>query len=165
MYIYRRVRLLETQYKCRYIWGRPEIPSRFYLRIPFWLSKTESAKLRNLCALVPHVPSGPTSSRTLRAIVPYVPRVLRALVHHVFSCLTCIVPFVLPCLVFHVLPTLCSLRPRALWALFPYWLVPCVLYVLISPFVLLSFYASRSCFSVCLLLVIWWGNLLNLKQI
>ena len=37
----------------------------------------ESAKLCALCALVPHVP------RTLRALVPHVPRALRA------SCLTC----------------------------------------------------------------------------
>ena len=41
--------------------------------------ENESAKLRALCALVPHVLSCLTCSRALCALVPRVPRGLRAL--------------------------------------------------------------------------------------
>ena len=59
-----------------------------------------------------------------------------------------------------------GLVSRALWALFPYvsyYFVPYVLYVLASPFVLLSFHASRSYFSVHFLLVIFWKKFTKVK--
>ena len=97
-------------------------------------------------------------------------RALRALVPYVLSCLKCLLPYLLsysPSLVPHIPPNLrahvfhvprarCGLVLCALWALFPYVpyrFVLYVLYFLISPFLLLSFHASRSYFSVHLLLI------------
>ena len=68
----------------------------------------------------------------------------------------------------HVPRPLYGLMPRFLRILFPqvrYCFVICIRCVPISPFVLLSFYASCSYFSIYLQLVIFWGNLLKLKQI
>ena len=96
-------------------------------------------------------------------------RALRALVLYVLSCFICLILYVLLCfkfLVLHVSRALCGLVPRALCALFPYvtyCLVPCVLYVLISPFVLFSFHALRTCFSVHLLIVIFWEEFTKIK--
>ena len=81
--------------------------------------------------------SCPTCSRTLRPLMPHIPCALRA---HVF----------------HVPRARCGLVPCALWALFPFVPYRFVLYVLcflISPFSLLSFHASRSYFSVHLLII------------
>ena len=81
-------------------------------------------------------PTYHTCSRTLRASCSTCSCASRA------SCFTC-------------------LLPSALWALFPY--VPCclvswVLYVLMLPLVFLSFHASRSYFSIHLLIVILFGK-------
>ena len=109
--------------------------------------------------LVPYV------SRALRAFVLYVSRLLRALVSYVPQILRALVPHVPRAIcasVFHL--------PRASRASCPVWtlaspfmspfsyvpyFVTCILYVLISPFVFLSFHASCSYFSVDLLLVIF----------
>ena len=85
----------------------------------------ESAKLRALCALVPHV------LRDLRALVPHVPRALRALVPYlpyVPWCLTCLVS--LHALVPRALRALVPHVPRALTALVSY--VPRALHLLVS---------------------------------
>ena len=125
----------------------------------------------NLLNYVPHVPRVPRAplpcmSRALHVLVPLVLRTLCALVPCVpcacrtlgDSCPTYFVPYVLlcfTCLVLHM--------PRAL--LFPYvpCFAPCVLYILISPFLLLRFHASRSYFSVHLLRVIFLGNFTKRK--
>ena len=54
--------------------------------------------LRVLRALVPYVLSCPTCSRALRALVPYVLSCLTCFVPYVLSCPTCLVPYVLSCL-------------------------------------------------------------------
>ena len=125
----------------------------------------------SLLNYVPHVPSVPCAlvpcvPRAVRVLVTLVLRALRALVPRVScahrtlraSCPTYLVPYVLlyfTCLVLHM--------PRAL--LFPYvpCFAPCVLYILISPFLLLRFHASRSYFSVHLLRVIFLGNFTKRK--
>ena len=97
-----------------------------------------------LCALVPHLP------RALHVPVLHEPHSLHALVLHMLcASRTC---------------DLCGLMPRALFPYIPYCLIPCILYILLSPFVLLSSHASRSYFCVYLLLVIFFGSLLKLEQ-
>ena len=110
--------------------------------------------------LVPYV------SRALRAFVLYVSRLLRALVSYVPQILRALVPHVPRAIcasVFHLPRT--SRASCPVWTLaspfmstfsyVPYCFVTCILYALISPFVFLSFHASRSYFSVDLLLVIF----------
>ena len=121
----------------------------------------------SLLNYVPHVPSVPCAlvpcvPRAVRVLVTLVLRALRALVPRVScahrtlraSCPTYLVPYVLlyfTCLVLHM--------PRALlFPYVPYCFAPCVLYVLISPFLLLRFHAPRSYFSVHLQRVIFLGN-------
>ena len=133
----------------------------------------------------------PTCSRALRVLVPHVSRVLCAFDLYVLSCPTCYRVPRSSCHTWY--RTSCGLCPtcscfffffiyimrntsnascpiglmsRALWALFPYvsyYFVPCVLYVLVSPFVLLSFHASRSYFSVHFLLMIFWKKFTKVK--
>ena len=105
-------------------------------------------------------------SCTLRALLPYTPRVICTLLPHV--------PHVLRAPVLHVL---CPLWPRGLrfssplffrtllfmysYLTYPYLATLCSIFTSCA----LDFHASRSYFSVYLLLVIFWGNLLKLKQI
>ena len=144
--------------------------------------KIESAKLRALRALVPRVPHSlrslkPYVPRALRALVSHLPSALRAFVlcvSRVLRAVVSYVPQILRALVPHVPRAICTSvfhLPRAsrascpVWTLaspfmspfsyVPYCFVTCILYVLISPFVFLSFHASRSYFSVNLLLVIF----------
>ena len=108
--------------------------------------------------LVSYVLSCPT------CLVPYVFSYFTCLAPYVLSYFTCLVPYVLSCLTFFVLHTpraLCGLVPRVLWAFFPYLphcIILCLLYVLISPFVLFNFHDTGSNFSVYLLLLIFWGE-------
>ena len=102
-------------------------------------------------------------------LVFYVLSYPTCVVSYVLLCLICLVPYVLlffKCLVFHVPRTLYGFVPHALWTLFPYvpyCFVPCVLCVLISPSVLLSFHASLFYFSVHLLFVIFWRKFTKVK--
>ena len=155
----------------------------FVLSIKIFVLPNESAKLGALRTLVPFVPRVPRAlaryvppvlralvlhvPRLLRALVSYVPRAVRALVPHVPHALRPLVPYVpcahvllrFTCLVLHVPSSLRGLMPCTLWAIFPYvpyCFIPCVLHVLISSFLLLSFHASRSHFSVHLLLHFFW---------
>ena len=105
-------------------------------------------------------------SCTLRALVPYTPRVICTLLPHV--------PHVLRAPVLHVSCSLCGLVACAFGALFftvPYCLRTHTLRThtlrtLCSIFTSCALdFSSRSYFSVYLLLVIFWGDLLKLKQI
>ena len=112
---------------------------------------------RALRALVPYVP------RDLRALVPYVPRVLRAIVLHVPHALLALEPPVLGSSLVS-----CLMGPHASRFMSPFSLRTLLYRTLRTPcpnIMLLSFYASRSYFSVYVLLVIFWRNLLKLKQI
>ena len=106
--------------------------------------------------LMPHLPPPPF------ALLPYVPRALHALVQYVPCVLRALVPYV-PRFIRALVPPV----PRVLRAIascaFCFCLLPCVLYDLISPFVLLSFHASRFYFSVYLLLVIFLGEFTKVK--
>ena len=151
----------------------------------------ESAKLRALRTLVPYVPCGlgalvPYVRLCLTCLVPYVLSSPPSLASYMLLCpvylasdmLLCLTCSCAPCTlrqtcscalhapVFHVTCVICGLVSRTLWALFPYvtnCFVLWVLYVLITPFVLLSFHASRSYFSVNLLLVIFRGKSTKVK--
>ena len=105
---------------------------------------------RALRALVPCVPRALLALVScmlpaLRALVPHVSRALHALVTTVLSCPTCLVPYVHRALrapVVHMPRASCA----SCFVHFPYvtyCFVPSVLYVLISPFLLLSFHASH----------------------
>ena len=91
------------------------------------------------CSRVSHV-SCPTCSRVLCASCPTCSCVLRA------SC------------------PRCSCVSRASCSYVPYCFVPCVLCVLISPFLLLSFHVSRCYFFVHLVLAIFWGKFTKVKS-
>lgn len=80
----------------------------------------------------------PRALRALRlyALVPHVPRALHVPVLHK--------PHSLHALVLYVLCVsracdLCGLMPRALFPYIPYCLIPCILYILLSPFCALEF--------------------------
>ena len=131
----------------------PQVPPAVRALVPY-----VSCALRTSCptcflslrvSLVPHVLSCRTCSYAKCALVPHVSRALRALVPHMLC----------------PPPTSSPMWPRASRFMSPFSLSTllsrtlrtlCLLYVLISLFVLLSFHASRSSFSLHLLLVIFW---------
>ena len=112
--------------------------------------------------------------QSLGSCVPYMLSCPTFLVPHMLSCLTCLVPYVLLC---PTCPTCyrgshascptcsCVLRascPRCSYV--PCCFVLCVFYVLISPFLLLSFHVSRCYFFVHLVLAIFWGKFAKVKS-